>query len=510
MISSLYLKNCIFFDEVVLDFDNSLIVFTGPSGAGKSVLMDAMLSMFAMKAATFDTGEVCVSNHNINSPKFDISGGEFCIKKTNRPTNKLYLNSLKISKKDLKLFSSRFIRFLNHKENYEFANSRLLEFLDEIVTQHDTSYKKTLDNYKQNYTKLKTKQKELNTLKSDKQDIAEKIDFLKYEIAQIGQNDIKSSELNDLRDMKKKFQQKEITNEAINDAYTVIAGFHKIDTMLAKMGEDGEFFTQTTMKIQTIIDNFHERFENLNENDIEKLIDRIETLAKLERKYGSLQEAKIQQNIKKQKLQTLENMSFNIAILEKNIKKLTLASQELAKVLTIQRTKYIKLFEKEINTYLSKLYMNDIKANIHNKLIDIDGEDELSISINNTELKNISSGEQNRLKLSLLCAKARYNIQDRVSLFLDEVDANLSGKESEALARVLKELSQTYQIFAISHQPQLTALADKHILVYKQNNISKAKLLNKNERIDEIARIISGQNITPQAKQFAMKLLQSN
>ncbi len=510
MISSLYLKNCIFFDEVKLEFDNSLIVFTGPSGAGKSVLLDAMLSVFAIKSTALEVGEVCVSGHNISSREFDINDSEFCIKKLSSPTPKQYLNSLKISKKELKLFSSKFIRFLNHKDNTEFENSNLLEFLDEITKQHDTTYEQTLDEYRQNYTKLKTKQKELKALQEDEQDIQEKIEFLKYEITQIGQNDIKSDELNNLRDMKKRFQQKEIVGDAIDDAYAVISGFHKIDTMLAKMGKSGEFFTQATTKIQTIIENYREKFENLDENDIEKLIDQIETLAKLEKKYGSLEEAKAQQNIKYQKLEKLENMTFNIAILEKTIKKLSLASKELAKTITQKRTKYIEVFEEEINTYLVKLYMNNLKAKIHTQATDKDGEDELYISINNTELKNISSGEQNRLKLSLLCAKAKYNIQDNISLFLDEVDANLSGKESEALAVVLKELSQTYQIFAISHQPQLSSLADQHILVYKQANASKAKLLDKGERINEIARIISGQNITTQAKQFAMKLLETN
>jgi DNA repair protein RecN (Recombination protein N) len=94
-------------------------------------------------------------------------------------------------------------------------------------------------------------------------------------------------------------------------------------------------------------------------------------------------------------------------------------------------------------------------------------------------------------------------------LFLDEIDANVSGKESSAIATVLKTLSKSYQIFAISHQPQLTAAADIHFLVDKKGNHSCVKSLNNEEKINEIARMISGENITSEAKSFAHNLLQS-
>jgi len=92
-------------------------------------------------------------------------------------------------------------------------------------------------------------------------------------------------------------------------------------------------------------------------------------------------------------------------------------------------------------------------------------------------------------------------------LFLDEIDANLSGKESSAIAKVLSTLSKSYQIFAISHQPQLTASATGHFLVDKHNGVSTVKKLTQEERTAEIARMISGENITQEAKDFASNLL---
>ena len=93
---------------------------------------------------------------------------------------------------------------------------------------------------------------------------------------------------------------------------------------------------------------------------------------------------------------------------------------------------------------------------------------------------------------------------------LDEIDANLSGEESMSVAKVLKQLSQYFQIFVISHQPQLTSMGDQHFLVYKNENESHVRELGFDERIDEIARIISGESITQEAKGFAKELLGLN
>jgi DNA repair protein RecN (Recombination protein N) len=95
-------------------------------------------------------------------------------------------------------------------------------------------------------------------------------------------------------------------------------------------------------------------------------------------------------------------------------------------------------------------------------------------------------------------------------LMLDEIDANLSGEESMSVAKVLRKLSKHFQIFVISHQPQLTSMGDQHFLVYKDGNISHTKELNFDERIDEIARIISGESISNEARKFARELLEAS
>ena len=93
-------------------------------------------------------------------------------------------------------------------------------------------------------------------------------------------------------------------------------------------------------------------------------------------------------------------------------------------------------------------------------------------------------------------------------IILDEIDANVSGDESIAIANMIKTLSKNYQIFVISHQPHISAMAKQHFLVYKENDKSFVKLIENEERIKEISRIIGGQNPSIEAISFAKKLLE--
>ena len=153
------------------------------------------------------------------------------------------------------------------------------------------------------------------------------------------------------------------------------------------------------------------------------------------------------------------------------------------------------------------LYLSNAKIVLEEKQLDNSGIDNILFELNGVSLETISSGEYNRLRLALLTSMSEFDIVDNGILFLDEIDANLSGKESDAISKVLTKLSASYQIFAISHQPQLTSSANQHFLVDKHNGISNVKLLNEKERVNEIARMISGENITSEAFEFAKNLL---
>ena len=136
------------------------------------------------------------------------------------------------------------------------------------------------------------------------------------------------------------------------------------------------------------------------------------------------------------------------------------------------------------------------------------GQDEIKLSVSETKLKNLSSGELNRLRLAFIATESKILNAGQGIIFLDEIDANLSGKEAMSIAKVLDELSRFYQIFAISHLPQLSSKAHNHFLVEKNGAQSRVKKLEKEERVKELARMVSGEKISDEALKFAKTLFE--
>ena len=157
----------------------------------------------------------------------------------------------------------------------------------------------------------------------------------------------------------------------------------------------------------------------------------------------------------------------------------------------------------KVNEYLGQLKLPEASIEFSQKDLGPLGVDIVEVKLNRVAFKDISSGEYNRLRLAFLAAVKK----GEGVLILDEIDANISGEESMAVAKILKELAKNYQIFAISHQAQLASVANQHFLVKKSGKKSEVKQLEGEERAKEIARIISGENITQEAREFAKKML---
>ncbi|MBF7043931.1 P-loop NTPase family protein, partial [Campylobacter volucris] len=181
--------------------------------------------------------------------------------------------------------------------------------------------------------------------------------------------------------------------------------------------------------------------------------------------------------------------------------------EEKSQKITLARKNQLGDLEKLLNSYLLKLYMKDVKLQIKECELGILGKDEIALSIDEANVKNLSSGEINRLRLSFIATECNITNNAKGIIFLDEIDANLSGKEAMSIAKVLKELANFYQIFAISHLPQLSSKATNHFLVEKDNNESKVRKIEDEERIKELARMVSGESITQEALEFAKTLL---
>lgn len=271
--------------------------------------------------------------------------------------------------------------------------------------------------------------------------------------------------------------------------------------------KDSGFFDEAMNELRAIIEDEVDRLNDLDDQDVELLLERIEKISSLKSRYGTIEEILDYRDQKKQELEEYENISFEKEKLIKECKEKLGILEEKAYEISSLRKQYINTLNEKINSYLVMLYMPEVD------LINTDielyewGKDSLHVELGRVNIKKISSGEYNRLRLAFIATTSEYLLESGGILILDEIDANLSGKESMSVAKVLKQLSTKYQIFAISHQPQLSSQANFHFLVTKHNGKSEVKMLEDDERIVELARMVSGEEVSSEATKFAKTLL---
>ena len=510
MIERFYLKDFLSFKEVELNLNNGLVVFSGPSGSGKSILMQSILSSLGVTSCDaslcessvtwqLDSDDVGIENHDIN-----------VFKHIKKEKSRYFINNQTVSKKSMNVLGSQYIRHLNLKDFSDFENENLLCILDDRVEHKVGKIQDLKSSYKKSFKDYKDIKKELERIEEEERRIVELKEFAAFEIKKIEDINPSLSEDEELIVIKKELSKKEKVLENIESANAIFEFEYKVSSALESLDVDSSFFDDAINELRAILDNAQDRFSALDDVDIEEVLNRIEELSGLKRRYGSIEEAIEYKNKKKLELQEYENIEITKGDLTLKVQKLSEKTKSLANKISKLRIAEINFFEKDLNMYLKELYLRDAELIIEEKELESFGKDFIKIKLNATELQKVSTGEFNRLRLAILAIKSEYMNQNGGVLMLDEIDANLSGEESMSVAKVLRQLSKHFQIYVISHQPQLTSMGDQHFLVFKDGDTSKVKELNIDGKIQEIARIISGENVSNEAKEFAKELLEVN
>ena len=508
MINRIYIKDCLSFKEIDLEFSNGLNVFTGPSGAGKSILMQAILSLFALSDVKASLGEVLMSDSKVSDKLYDLeSNDDIVIKTIKKEKVRFFINNQTISKKNLTSFSSKLIKHLNLRDTSDFESIKLLNFLDKLCTKNFSNFENLKKDFDSLYKESIVVKKDLQKIIEDELKIEDLKEFNKFEIEKIETINPSVDEYEELNLLKRKLSKKDKIEDSIKNASEILSFRQSVSNTLELLEEDSSFFDETMNELNNIFEKFNDTLYELEDIDIETVLTRIEKLSALQKRFGSISQALEYKEEKKKELESYENITFEKSVLEKKLISLNAQTLKLSEEISKYRKKSLVVLEEKINKYLKFLYLSNAKITLENKKLDSHGIDDVKFELNGVSLNTISSGEYNRLRLALLTSMSEFDIIENGVLFLDEIDANLSGKESDAIANVLSTLSKSYQIFAISHQPQLTSSSHQHFLVDKNEGKSTIKLLNKEERINEIARMISGEKITTDAIKFAKNLL---
>ncbi len=507
MIERFYLKNHLSFKEIDLEFNENLVIFTGPSGAGKSILMESLLTLFGLKDCDAKAIEATLPS-KIDFKESGIEADEPNIfRYTKEKSARYFINNQQISKKNLKNITTHFINYLTLREFKEFENDNLLTLLDSIATQKNSHHDKSLQTFKSTYKILQATQKTLEDIKEQERQVTELKEFALFEIQKIESINPSEEEYEELLIQKKELSKKEKLETALSLAMEIFHFEGKVNDALTILEAPSEQFDDAMNELKVTLESAHERLSALDDLNIEEMLDRLEKLSSLKTKYGSLEESLHYLEKKKEELSRYENIAFEKSNLEKEVKDLQEKVATLAQALSKGRKKALNTLSGRVSHYLTLLHLENLDFHFTQGELHPLGHDFLSISLKSTPLEKVSSGELNRIRLAQLAASSEFIQSDGGVLILDEIDANLSGKESMSIALVLEVLAKHYQIFAISHQPQLSSKAGMHFLVHKEDGESRVKLLGKEERINELSRMISGDEITQEAVQFATSLL---
>ena len=501
--------NYTFNKSSITKLNNGLIVFTGPSGSGKSVFMKSMLGLFAIDESTSKSSHSIV-NYNLNLEDYGIDhedGENIIFKQSKKDKVRYFINNQPVSKKTIKEISNKFIRHLSLKDYSDFEDHNLINLLDTTISKKIKNYSKILLDHQEKYKKYRKIYLELNQIIEKESKITELKEFTEFEINKIKEINPKLDEDIELMEIKKKISRKDKIVETMDSLNMFMELEGNVFSFLNTIDSESDFFSSAMEELKDKISETESSLEELSDMDIESLLDRIEQISDLKNKYGSIKECLEELDKKEEELISYNNISFEKSELEKNLEKSLKELKDKENEISKIRKENIKLFSGELTKYTNDLYLENVNVILTDIERTNQGINKLNIDLNNVELKKISTGEFNRLRLAVLAIKSNFMQNDGGILMLDEIDANLSGEESMSVAKVLLVLSKKFQIFAISHQPQLTSCAHKHFLINKENGISDIKELNKEEKIKEISRMISGDKITKEAINFAKHLL---
>jgi len=506
VIERFYLRDFLSFKEAELEFKKGLVVFTGPSGSGKSILMSSILASLGLDEAKAGLSEATV-NFPVNLEALGIEEDELTVfKQMKKEKVRHFINNQTISKKMLLNLSSTFVRHLSLRDYSDFKNENLLDMMDLFCQDENKGHRQRLTEYRNNFMRLSEIKKELLKIEEEEKKVLELREFAQFEIAKIDTIAPIKGEDEELMKIKKELSKKEKIDESISNAEALFGFENAVSHALDLLDIDSSFFDDAMNELRAHFEASRERLAELEECDIESVLTRIEQISDLKHRYGSIDEAILYKEQKLSELEHYESLDTQKKALRNEIELLAVQVDAKAEEISSARQKVLVKILKSFNDFLKQLYLRPATIVLKKDVLSVYGQDRIEIELNGTALEKVSAGEFNRLRLALLAVKS-LQVNEGGILMLDEIDANLSGEESMSVAKVLSHLAKDYQIFVISHQPQLTSQADQHFLVHRDKQ-SAVKELCDEERVSEIARMISGDKITEDAINFARGLME--
>lgn len=563
MIKSLEIKDYALIEHIQIEFYSGLNIITGETGAGKSILIDAISLLLGGKASSevvrkgatksviegiFNVTDNLTIKNILEENEIEIQD-DLIIRRdiSQKGNNRCFVNDTPVSLNLIKELGDILVDLHGQHEHQSLLRTEThIDFLDNY-----SGNQSILNTYRSFYSELKLKEKELKDLLAKEKTIKEKKEIYQFQLQeivsvnpQLNEDELLINELNILENSEKLLQlSEEIYNilydsdnsilDLLSEAKNKLSHLVRIDNSLNEYEKELESANITLKEIAFTIRNYHNQI-SIEPEEVEAKRERLNAIILLKKKYGLTIENVLDYKEKISKeINLAENFANEINKIKKEISSLKDNLYQIAKELSDDRKKNASKVENEVKSVLKNLGINspsfeirfskvesedyfekvNSKIGFNNKGID---NVEFFISTNPGEdLKSIvkvaSGGEISRIMLALKTALAK---NDKLpSLIFDEIDTGISGRIAQKVGQALLDLSKHHQIIAITHLPQIAAFAEHHFAVEKIQSdgrtISQIKHLFYEERVAEIAKLISGEQVTETSLQSARQLINS-
>ncbi len=550
MLKELHIRNYAIIKEVDIAFNNKLNIITGETGAGKSILMGALGLILGERADTkslLNANDKCVIegvfeiNNYTLKPYFDHNELDYdttCILRREIAPNgksRAFINDTPVNLNQLKELGSQLVDIVSQHQTLDLNNNDFQLSIVDAIAENNTD----LESYKQNFKQYKVVEKQLAELINKEAKAKTDEDYLQFILNELNETNPQENEQELLEKQLEILSNAESIQQSTGVAYSalntdeqgVIEALRNIKTNLTNDAKHHPSLQELVKRIDSAMIELNDIAAELetiteqtqaNPEELERIDSRLQTLFNLQKKHRVTNNTELiafKMEVE-QKLNNIGSLSDDIIKTQQHLQELKLQLRKQAKQLSDNRIKAIPQIEKRVNELLAQVQMADanikIEHHILNDNFNTNGIDQIDLLFAANKGSNFqpigkvaSGGELSRL---MLCIKSL--ISDKVALptiVFDEIDTGISGEAAMKVSNVMKQHAAKHQVIAITHLPQIAGKADTHLLVYKNNDTNTTqtyiKTLSANERVEEIARMLHGENPSEKVLAAAKELI---
>ncbi|MDS3897626.1 DNA repair protein RecN [Staphylococcus hominis] len=555
MLQTLSIKQFAIIDELEIHFSDGLTVLSGETGSGKSIIIDAIGQLIGMRASSdfvrhgekkaiiegiFDIDNSKEAISVLNELDIDIDEDFLLVKREIFSSGKSIcrINNQIVTLQDLRKVMQELLDIHGQHETQTLLKQKYhLKLLDDYA---ENQYSRVKEQYETTFNEYKEKKKELEELQSADQALLQRLDLMKFQFEELQEASLKEGEITQLESDIKRIQNSEKLSLALNNAHVTLTDEHAITDRLYELSNHlqtiDDIIPGRFKKLKEDIDQFyynledakHELYDEMSNTEFdEQLLNELESrmnlLNNLKRKYGkTIDELITYQSKLESEIAKIENYEESTSQLKEEIDLLYEKVIKYGQSLSKERRIVARTLRDHIVAEIQNLQMKDANLEISFQPLEtptIEGIEfvEFLISPNKGEpLKSLnkiaSGGELSRIMLAL--KSIFVESRGQTAILFDEVDSGVSGQAAQKMAEKMRDIAKYIQVICISHLPQVASMSDHHLLISKMTKndrtTTQVKELKKEDKIDEIARMISGASVTELTRENAREMIAQN